>query len=256
MYRPQTFSRDQLLQVLGKVKSKLNVITSMIDVINGLDATSPIGMAAQKLNIALNNSRSNAKKLLNQHLDKKYQCMANSSTCSGFHDSEESTIEALVNETKIFALRGANVYTSKSEYLEHLQSEKTQLEREERNIDATLRVTSPYLGEILNADELLIANLTAASRADNWLEFSYDSSSHSEQTDEEQTQNSVARHFGGGFLFFSFQSSYSTSKSTQDLNHHVAQSQIKVKGKLLRVHIKRPWFKPSVFLNPDLSFVS
>ena len=46
--------------------------------------------------------------------------------------------------------------------------------------------------------------------------------------------------------------SYGSTDFQQDLN----RASIKVSGELLRVTIKRPWFRPSLFENPSLFFVS
>lgn len=39
-------------------------------------------------------------------------------------------------------------------------------------------------------------------------------------------------------------------------NNIMMNSHLRVKGELLRVNIKRPWFKPELFEMPGITFVS
>ena len=114
----------------------------------------------------------------------------------------------------------------------------------------------PLTGGILDADQLAIANLSDTYKNDNWLQFSFDSNSMDERTEESSSYQLTTVSGGVHFLFFHISGSHTHSKQTSHFEQQLAQSKMKAKGKLLRVNIKRPWFKPEIFEDPTLNFVS
>ena len=75
--------------------------------------------------------------------------------------------------------------------------------------------------------------------------------------DEESTTKSITASMKFRvFFFFSAGGSYSYNKNTHDYSQKLASASLKAKGELLRVNIKRPWFKPEIFDIPDLTYVS
>ena len=101
-----------------------------------------------------------------------------------------------------------------------------------------------------------VLNETEQNLDDAWTSFQYDSESSHTQTDTETNSWNVAVGLGVDVGRFGVQASAHYGRSTTNMRQSFNSANLKVSGQLLRVTIKRPWFKPSIFENPSLSFVS
>ena len=146
--------------------------------------------------------------------------------------------------------------SNKVTYIESLENEKRDLERKRGLILGALGEIDPLVGSILNLDPVVVAGIIDASKEESWLEFEFNSEEFTSNTDYKSSysQTSASARLVGLFVRGGY--SYTHSRSQQTYAENMAQSSLKAKGKLLRVHIKRPWFKPEVFDDRNLVFVS
>lgn len=249
-------SRDQLQMMLGKVTSKINAIEAMIS------ALSNKASAVTKLKNEYSSNSNATRQLMSDYIQSELDCVSDetgvSGACSQYNNLSEQAINQLVEEAKSFLIyQFANDFNqSKGSYISYLQKEKESLIVQSNKISAQLSESSPFLGGILESSQLEVAALADTYRDDRWMKFEYNSQQSYINKDSEATSESVTANMHFHVLFFSGGGSYSYSKDTSDYNAQLANSTMTVKGEFLRVNIKRPWFKPEVFENQDITYVS
>ena len=235
----------------------------MIDYV--VDRIPPDGDVAgyiTKLNANLTNAQTAAKSKLQEFLDKMYECMidktGNGTHCQEYEKDKLDTINSLVAEADSYVSAESIGVLTKTDgmYVQSLKQEADHLRDESSKIYSLLGETSPYLGGIIDSSPLAIANLTDEYKDDEWLQFEFNSAESYHRSDDDKESVSIASNFGGHFLFFGGSSSYSSQTDTHAHEEKLALSNLKAKGELLRVNIKRPWFKPEVFDDPGLTYVS
>ena len=182
--------------------------------------------------------------------------------CQKYKQANQEVVTATFNEAQVKSeLDSARfLLNSKGQFNSFLQTRVNNLEVELRSIDADLNESKPYLGEVADSREFRdlnsILNETEQSLDDGWLAFSYDSDSSHIDSDQETKSTTVSASFGVVGPGWGIQAAANYGKGTADLKQALNSANLKVSGELLRVVIKRPWFRPSLFLNPSLSFVS
>lgn len=181
-----------------------------------------------------------------------------SQKCDDYDHKSEELLQSLSDEATAMANRDDYLLNprNKDDYLKYLNSQKDELIGQRERLYAMLGEMDPLMGGILDADQLAIANMSDTYKDDNWLQFSFDSDSMDERTEESSSYQLTTVSGGVHFLFFHIGGSYTHSKQTSHFQQQLATSKMKAKGKLLRVNIKRPWFKPEIFEDPTLNFVS
>ena len=151
---------------------------------------------------------------------------------------------------------------SKGQFNSFLTARVDTLERELASLNAQLNASSNvHLGGLADSREFQnlnkLFNETEQSLDDNWLEFEYDSDSSHINTQQDTSSHNIAAGIGiGAPGIASFDGGFNYGKGTTDLKQALNSASLKVSGSVLRVVIKRPWFKPSLFSDPSLSFVS
>lgn len=88
-----------------------------------------------------------------------------------------------------------------------------------------------------------------------WLSFSFNSEhekrSSTKKASRSSSSLSVGFSAGGGLWSVKGSYSRSTSRSESSFEASMNSANVLVSGQLLRVTIKRPWFRPSIFKNPQ-----
>ena len=190
--------------------------------------------------------------------------------CQKYKQANQEAVTATFNEAQVMSeLESARfLLNSKGQFNSFLQTRVNNLEVEISSIDADLNESKPYLGEVADSREFRdlnsILNETEQSLDDGWLAFSYDSESSHIDSDQETTSTTgsaslgvgITASVGGPAIGAGVQAGVNVGRGTADLKQALNSANLKVSGELLRVVIKRPWFRPSLFLNPSLSFVS
>lgn len=186
------------------------------------------------------------------------------SPCSNFKRANEEAVTATFQQAQVKSEyeNAAFLLKSKDQFNTFLEGRISTIEREIKTLDGKLNDSSPYLGGIVESREFnnlnSIWNETEQSLDDAWTVFEYESDSQHINTDQETHSLNVAASLGVSApgLKYGGQASAQYGKSTADLQQALNSANLKVSGEVLRVVIKRPWFKPSIFDTSSLSFVS
>ena len=248
--------------MLGKVNAKMNVIDQIIDFYQTENGN--LNTYNDQLNSTFASKQGEIQSKVNDHLQKQLKCMydsmANSDSatkCTEYEDATRALLQTLSDEAFAKADRDEYLWNirNRDSYIQYLKGQRDELIVQHDKIYAMLGEMDPFMGGILDADQLAIANLSDTYKDDNWLEFSFDSTEDYGNTDQSSSSESISASGRVHILFFHIGASYTHNKETSHFDQQLASSQMKAKGKLLRVNIKRPWFKPEVFEDPQLSFV-
>ena len=185
------------------------------------------------------------------------------SACDNFKKANEDAVSATFEQAQVkMDLESASfLLNSNEQFNSFLGMRINNLKSEIQAIDDDLEsVTDPYLGGVADSSEFKnlnsILNETEQDLDDEWTGFEFDSDSSHVDSDEETKSMNVAAGFGVSGKGFGVQASANYAKGTTDMKKALNSASLKVSGELLRVVIKRPWFRPSIFTDPSLSFVS
>ena len=258
VHRHQGLSRDQLQAKIGMIKSKLAVLQSIMDQQQKLGGAQDLTNMRNTYEHYKEATTNNASVLVRL----RAQCMETrdprSSACSQFRSAQESTTNALFQQAQSYSEWQSLdfIMNTSSSFHNGLVNQIDQLNRELQELEDQLRGTLGYLGDIVESQQLDFSNLTDIGRDDAWLQFYFDSKSSQQDTERESSSVSFASSFSVGGLFWSASGSFGYSRSESNFAASVAGSQVKASGELLRVQILRPWFRPTLFEDPNLSFVS
>ncbi len=197
----------------------------------------------------------------------KYECLKANSTkgpaCMKLRAATEEAVDSTFTKAQASAQYQSIAFTLNSDkkFGSFLNARISSLQQELSELESELRHSEPYLGPIADSRDFQnlnhLLNETEQNLDDNWLQFEYDSdSSHVKTSQESNSVNVVTRISAGYPLGLSFGLGVNAGKSDTDLNQAISSANVKVSGELLRVSVKRPWFKPSIFEDSTLSFVS
>lgn len=247
-------SRDQLQLMLGKTQSKMMAID---EIINATRTNTAITDIYNEVKGAYDSKSLDSKTHTTEYMNYQISCLKESEKCKDYDAKRESAIDAMQVEAEAFSTyQFAQYFKNPADYISNLEKEKAQLTSQARRIEGYLGGSSPYLGGLIDTSSLSVSNLTDAYKDNEWLQFDYDFESYFNNKDEETTTEAIRKSWSVHVLFIHAGGESSYNKNTHDYNEKLAQSNMRVKGELLRVNIKRPWFKPEVFEIPDLTFVS
>ena len=251
-------TKDQLQTILGTINSKINAITSMIASIRA--GNSNLTSAVKQLSKELKNTEADTQRNISRYLNAQFSCLGTKAknACDEYESLRGSAVESLVTESQAYSnFQFASYYTdSKTDYIAMLEKERDDYQRKADRVIALIGDVSPYLGGIIDDSALSVANLTDANRDNAWLQFEFDSSAYRQDRSQHSRYDARTSSWKAKALFVSISRSSRSSSSTNHFSKSVSNSTVRVKGELLRVTIKRPWFKPELFENPDLSYVS
>jgi hypothetical protein len=248
--------------MLGKVNAKMNVIDQMIDFYEA--ENSNLNTYYDQLNSTFATKQGTIQSKVRDYLQAQLKCMhdnmENADTapkCTDYDTASGQLLQTLSEEAYAKADRDQFLWNTvnRDSYIQYLKGEKDELIVQHNKLYAMLGEMDPFMDGILEADQLAIANLSDTYKDDNWLQFSFDSTEDYGNTDQSSSSETISASGGIHILFFHIGGSYTHSKQTSHFDQQLASSQMKAKGKLLRVNIKRPWFKPEVFEDPQLNFV-
>lgn len=141
----------------------------------------------------------------------------------------------------------------------------TTLNTEIENLKGQLSLAPPAVG----GEDLTSFSGKPYDPTDQWLQFEYNSERDSQsiaQSSYSATYSSYSRssRYSRSYGWW-WRRNYAASSSTRSSSSsysgthafsRLTQSKIKVKGKLLRVVVQRPWFRPEIFKNKRFKVVS
>ena len=216
---------------------------------------------AKLLSAKTEDQSSQRRNLTNQYLELELECSAKSvdvsageKACAKLSKTSKSLTATVARESIARATAEEFPWNKgyKGSYLELLKARRDALEGEKRQVlDAMESVSDTFMG-FVEGDRETIASVIDSKKEDNWLQFEY--KSEEEKKSSQSTFTKTMRKFKKRVLFFT--SSYEKTTTTSTSSSTASQVELSVKAKLLRVHIKRPWFRPEVFDDKNLDFVS
>ena len=188
-----------------------------------------------------------------------------SDPCDNLKQATEGAVDATFQQAQASSelYSSSFLLNSNEKYQSFMQSRIDAIQRDIGEIDTQLDNLDKgqvYLGEVADSKEFKalnqLGNQTVQDFDSEWLQFEYDYDSTHINTSQDKSSFGVSAGFGGGIKGASLDASAYYGKGTADLMQAVNSASLKASGELLRVSIKRPWFRPSLFENPVLYFVS
>ena len=265
-YRGEGPTRAELLSLLGDIQSKLAYTNEKISIYR-TDNKRYDGL--QKL---LFYKRTNASMILegavSDFIQSELECSAQN---RGAYTAPNNSCEAMLNNlvkvqqaknnmAKAVANVGDYNWADKQKYIKLLYQRKNDLENQKKMVKVKLGEYDPLVGNIRDRDPQFINNVIESNKEDSWTQFEYNSDEmeSSKDSDYSKTVSSWTTKRVSTNIFTSSTRTTTTTitKGRTRLEEEMAEASLKVKGKLLRVHIKRPWFKPEIFDDRNLDFVS
>lgn len=261
-----------LLAQQSMLQSERDALASMTNFNNQSKAKSESTL--KKLEDHLNSANKSRTNKTNAALTSRIDCLEknsqNSSSqpssndpCLKFNQANEDAVTATFQQAQAKSdyESAAFLLNSKDKFNGFLQSRIDSLDRQLAVINASLKsLAEPYLGSLADSRDFRnlnsMLNSTEQNLDDEWLSFEYDSDSSHINTNQDSSSLNVAASLGVNLVKVGAQIGAQYGKTTTDLNQALNSASLKVSGQALRVFIKRPWFRPSIFEDPSLSFVS
>ena len=255
--------------MLGTTLSKVNAIDQMISIVRSPNSnfTASVRSLKSEFRTIEGYSKSNITKYMRAQL----ACISSKSesACEEFESLKGSAVESMISQSQAFSsYQFANLFDqSKDDYVQELEKERGKYQDRANKITALMGDAGPYLGSLLDDSALSVENITDANRDDSWFQFEFDSQSYMENKPFSAQSESVTNQWpakvsvtvkGNTKTVTSIKagSSVVSSRRKYHFERSMSNSTVRVRGELLRVTIKRPWFKPEVFDNPEFTFVS
>jgi len=132
--------------------------------------------------------------------------------------------------------------------LARLELEKTTLEDEISKSEPSSG--SPMVDDLGTTEELDLEEIQ-----DNWALFEYTSTKAEKETSQSSVQSSTKASVSSWIPFYPG-ASVSTSGGRKSFSEHLRSADVKVKAKVLKVKINRPWFRADLFRNEEYKLVS
>lgn len=184
----------------------------------------------------------------------------NYESCSKINAMEDKLVETLSEST------AANLQLemlksqvgAESQMIGQINVVLETLEREKKNLEKELAEAkkNPSSGSGLVEDMGKSEKLSLEEMQDNWASFDFSSTTTSQESKSSGTQTSTKASVGSLFPFVGPKVDVAASTEHTSLSSHLSNVNLKVKAKLLKVKINRPWFRPDLFSNRDFKLVS
>ena len=210
-------------------------------------------------------------------VDARIKCMNGSSTttprpdkdpCKQLEEAAETAVDATFEEAQAsFEYnRVAFLLKSNEKYRSFMQLRKAALEQRIAELSYQLNNLEDnrvFLGEIAESPEFKAYNEIRGNEFDDkWVKFDYNSDSSYINKEKEARTISVGARFDARIpipkihAILDIGNGLKVDEATEKMMEAFNSASLRVSGELLRVFIKRPWFKPSLFDSPLLNFVS
>lgn len=258
-------SRTELQGALGRINTRINTMKSTIAFYDRDDPS--FNNYTELLSSRRDQQADIRDQTLRKYLRKELDCtvskmgvsqVGSASSCKDMASLSKTLTDISANEADAIASTGDfNLGNrSKRAYINSMWAKIKDLEEKKQKVEDALIDVDPLVGGILNADPITIASIRDAHADENWMEFQFNSDEYKSSSTYSSSYSQFSSSSRVNAWFVSGGHSYSRSRSQQNYESDMSQSSMNVKGKLLRVHIKRPWFKPEVFDDRNLEFVS
>ena len=181
--------------------------------------------------------------------------------CKQFKEKVSSAISEGSTQAGVLSEYDSVTFLLKSNegYQTYMTSKMNALKSEIIELDHQLDNLSDdqvYLGEIPESPEFKAVTKKEQPRDSQWLKFDYNSEVKNEQKKDDSTSVAASAESSIPISDWVVNSEAKLGVEMSEAREAMDSANLRATGELLRVFIKRPWFKPSLFENPMLDFVS
>ncbi len=245
------------------VESEISTLKTMISFANITKDEASNTLNA--LNETVAAATSEQKNKTKEAMKARQECIGGqkNNSCTKLKAATEEAVDASFTKAQVSSQYQSAAFTLNSEkkFNTFLNTRILSLQQELLELESELSRTEPYLGPIADSHDFQdlnkLLNETEQNLDDEWLQFEYDSDSSHINTSQESNSLNVAAGLSVGIPNgFGLGLGVNVGKSDTDLEQAISSANVKVSGEILRVTVKRPWFKPSIFEDSTLSFVS
>ena len=179
--------------------------------------------------------------------------------CAQFQEEADKVEDATSQNAEATAeyFSAAFLFKSNQQYQTFMRLRTAALESQISEINTqldNLQADQVYLGEI--TESISGFEEMGEQGFDQWMKFSYNSETTHMKTTEEKFGTSINVGISATIKAVSLGVSANAGFESAEMQREFSRANLQASGELLRVFIKRPWFKPSLFDNPTLNFVS
>ena len=184
-------------------------------------------------------------------------------SCSSYEEASQVAVGATLQKAQINSQLHSSSFmvNANDEYNVVVNQRVQKLTKEIEAAQAELDHAEAYLGGIVDSDGFqnldVVFKQTQQALDDSWMSFEYDSESTHISTDQESTSTNVGLNVHAGTAPSNgLNLNLNLGSAAEELKNAMNSASLKVSGQVLRVSIKRPWFRPSIFDDVSLDFVS
>ena len=222
-----------------------------------------VNYTSQKRDNATKTAVNARNECMNDRATNTSQSTGDKDPCNKFQEAADSAVDSTFQQAQASSeyFSASFLLKSNEQFQSFMQSRMAALERQITQLNSqldNLKESQVYLGEIAESAELKAINENGEQDRDSqWLKFDYNSDSTHIDTKQETQSLSVSAGISVGFKHSaSVGLAGHYGKGTAEMKNAFNSANLHASGELLRVFIKRPWFKPSLFDNTILNFVS
>ena len=254
LYREAPLTRDQLQAKLESVKSRITLLKAMRDTTSSeLDEKDSRVEDVKKDRQEKENALKESTKGLEEArkscwLDKKKK---NKKCDIG---NKENEVSKALSESSAANLRVETLefqFGAKSQMKGQIDVVLARLNLESDQLERQLEESQPSSSSSLVEEVGTTQPLDAQEIQDNWLMFDFSSTKSSKESSSLSVETSTTATFGTWFA----SGSVSASVGHQSFSEHLKSADVKVKAKVLKVKINRPWFRSDLFMNREFTLV-
>lgn len=256
-------SRDEILVKIGELEAQKRVLVALqagAPSQDLIDEFERLQTSLLQSDSELTRFADNTEQLRQRCLISRIRAKANTSyddeACEKYAQSSSNASEHVNSNTELFAcVQDLDFQINSFEQSrEALNQTALQLEQRIEALRAQLASTDVKFSHL--ARDAQHAADSKDQLDSKWLQFSFDSKRYQSSSSSSYSRKTsqIATSVGGGGFFWSVGGSYSHSRSRSESRFRASmnRAQTVVSGELLRVTIQRPWFRPSIFKNPQL----
>ena len=170
--------------------------------------------------------------------------------------NKEGEVQAAFSESSAANLRIESLefqFGAKSQMKDQINVVLAKLNTDHEHLERELAESKPSSSSSLVDDMGTTEPFEPQEIQDNWAMFDFSSTESSKETKSRSFDTKNSASFGYAFLA---SASVSASVGHQSFSEHVKSADVKVRAKLLKVKINRPWFRTDLFTNREFTLVS
>ena len=251
--REAPLTRDQIQAKLESVKTRITLLKAMRDTTNSeLDKEDSRVKDVQKDR----DDKAEALKKSTETLEeaRKVCWLGGHGICEAA--KKEAEVSKALSDSSAANLRLQTLefqFGAKSQMKDQIDIVLAKLTLESEQLESQLAESKPSSSSSLVDDVGTTEPFEPQEIQDNWAMFDFSSTKSSKESSSSSVETSTT--VSGSYSFVA-SASVSASVGHQSFSEHVQSSDVKVKAKVLKVKINRPWFRSELFINREFTLVS